>query len=59
MYLTDVTTWGQSMAQSPIFNNVDLSSGVSGSSSVSFSASLNILDGAKSQRIAEYSVPNR
>jgi len=57
--LTDVTAWGQSMAKSPIFDNVDLSSGVSQSNSVGFSATLNILDGAKSQRIAEYSVPTR
>ena len=55
--LTDVTTWGQSMAQAPIFNNVDLSSGVSHSTSTNFSATLNILNGARSQRIAEYSVP--
>jgi type IV pilus assembly protein PilM len=57
--LTDVTTWGQSMAKSPIFNNVDLTSGVTESNSVNFSATLNILDGAKSQRIAEYSVPTK
>lgn len=57
--LTDVTTWGQSMAKSPIFDNVNLSSGVSQSNSVGFSATLNILNGAKSQRIAEYSVPTR
>jgi type IV pilus assembly protein PilM len=57
--LTDVTIWGQSMAKSPIFNNVDLSSGVSHSSSTNFSATLNILNGARSQRIAEFSVPVR
>jgi type IV pilus assembly protein PilM len=55
--LTDVTTWGQSMATSPIFNGVDLSSGVSSSNSVTFGATLNILDGAKSQRLSEYEVP--
>ncbi|MGH9047231.1 MAG: type IV pilus assembly protein PilM [Acidimicrobiales bacterium] len=56
--LTDVTAWGQSFAQSNILNNVDLSSGVSsGDNAVTFSATLNILDGAQSQRIAEYSVP--
>jgi len=55
--LTDVTVWGHSMDRPP-FNNVDLSSGVSEANSVSFNASLNILDGAKSQRIAEYSVPS-
>jgi hypothetical protein len=57
--LTDVTIWGQSMAKSPIFNNVDLSSGVSHSSSTNFSATLNILNGARSQRTAEFSVPLR
>ncbi|MGH9044214.1 MAG: type IV pilus assembly protein PilM [Acidimicrobiales bacterium] len=55
--LTDVTAWGQSMTQSPIFNNVDLSSGVSQGDGVTFSATLNILDGAKSQRMSEYTVP--
>jgi type IV pilus assembly protein PilM len=55
--LTDVTAWGQSMAQSPVFNNVDLSSGVSHNTSTNFGATLNILDGARSQRIGEYSVP--
>jgi type IV pilus assembly protein PilM len=57
--LTDVTTWGQSMAQSPIFNNVDLTSGVSHGTSTNFSATLNILNGARSQRIAAFSVPTR
>jgi type IV pilus assembly protein PilM len=57
--LTDVTTWGQSMAKSPIFSNVDLSGGVTQSDSVSFGATLSILDGAQSQRIAEYSVPTK
>jgi hypothetical protein len=57
--LTDVTSWGQSLAQAPVFNNVDLSSGVSSGNGVTFSATLNILNGAKSQRIAEYSVPSK
>jgi type IV pilus assembly protein PilM len=57
--LTDVTTWGQSMSKSPIFSNVDLTSGVTESNSVNFSATLNILDGAKSQRIPEFSVPTK
>jgi Tfp pilus assembly protein PilN len=57
--LTDVTTWGQSMAQSPIFNNVDLTSGVSHGTSTNFSATLNILNGARTQRIAEFSVPTK
>jgi type IV pilus assembly protein PilM len=57
--LTDVTTWGQSMSKSPIFSNVDLNGGVTQSNSVSFGATLEILDGAKSQRIAEYSVPTK
>jgi Tfp pilus assembly protein PilN len=57
--LTDVTAWGQSMSKSPIFSNVDLTSGVTESNSVNFSATLNILDGARSQRIAEYSVPTK
>jgi type IV pilus assembly protein PilM len=57
--LTDVTAWGQSMSQSPIFNNVNLSGGVSSNSSVAFSATLNILKGAQSQRLAEYSVPSK
>jgi hypothetical protein len=32
---------------------------VTESNSVNFSATLNILDGARSQRIAEYSVPTK
>ncbi len=55
--LTDVTAWGQSIVKSPIFRDVDLASGVSESGSVNFSATLNILDGAKSQRLAQFSVP--
>jgi len=47
------------MAQSPIFNNVDLTSGVSHGTSTNFSATLNILNGARSQRIAAFSVPTR
>jgi type IV pilus assembly protein PilM len=55
--LTDVTAWGHSLAQSPVFNNVDLTSGVSNASGVTFSATLNILNGAKSQRLSEFAVP--
>lgn len=55
--LTDVTAWGHSLSQSPVFSEVDLTSGVSDSAGVSFSATLNILNGAKSQRLSEYSVP--
>jgi Tfp pilus assembly protein PilN len=55
--LTDVTTWGHSIVRSPIFKDADLTSGVSNGSTVSFSATLAILDGAKSQRLAQYSVP--
>jgi hypothetical protein len=47
------------MAKSPVFDNVDLSSGVSHSAATNFSATLNILNGARSQRITEYSVPTR
>jgi type IV pilus assembly protein PilM len=56
--LSDVTAWGQSLSQSSLFNNVDLISGISESATVSFSASLNILNGARSQRIGEYTVPS-
>ncbi len=60
--LTDVTTWGQSMAKSPILNDPTLTAGVTESSAsqgnvVTFSSTLNILDGARSQRISEFSVP--
>ncbi len=58
--LNDVTLWGQALSQSPIFDLPDLSSSVSGSSQVggiSFSTSLDILNGAKSQRIGSFEVP--
>ncbi len=55
--LTDVTAWGQSIVQSPVLKDAVLASGVSQGSSVSFSATLDVLNGAKSQRISEYSVP--
>ncbi len=54
--LTDVTAWGHSIARSPIFKDADLTGGVN-NNPVSFSATLDILDGAKSQRVAQYSVP--
>jgi hypothetical protein len=56
--LTGVTVWGQSMSQSPIFTDVDLSGGVSNSNGADFAASLNVGAGAKGQRLSEYSVPN-
>jgi hypothetical protein len=55
--LTDVTAWGQSIVKSPILRDAVLSSGVSKSDLVTFSSTLDILNGAKSQRIPEYSVP--
>ncbi len=55
--LTDVTAWGQSIVQSPVLKDAVLASGVSKGSSVAFSATLDVLNGAKSQRISEYSVP--
>jgi type IV pilus assembly protein PilM len=55
--LTDVTAWGHSLVQSPVFNNVDLTSGVSDSEGVAFSATLNVLNGAKSERTSEFAVP--
>jgi type IV pilus assembly protein PilM len=58
--LNDVTTWGQALSQSPIFELPDLSSTVSNSSQgggVSFSTTLDILNGAASHRIPEFEVP--
>jgi Tfp pilus assembly protein PilN len=56
--LTDVTAWGHSLTQSPVFNNVDLTSGVSNSTGVNFSATLSILNAAHSHRLAQYTVPS-
>ncbi len=58
--LDDVTTWGQALSQSPIFELPDLSSSVSTSTQgggVSFSTTLDVLNGAASQRVSEYEVP--
>jgi type IV pilus assembly protein PilM len=56
--LTDVTSWGQSLSRSPLFTGgVELTSGVSNQAGVTFSATLNILNGAKSQRLSEFAVP--
>ncbi len=57
--LSAVTTWGQSMSQSPIFTNVDLSGGISSGSTVTFGATLQIEGRAHGQRVAEYSVPTK
>jgi len=56
--LTDVTAWGHSLTQSPVFSNVDLTSGVSSSTGVNFGATLSILNAAHSQRVAQYTVPS-
>jgi type IV pilus assembly protein PilM len=56
--LTGVTVWGETMAKSPIFTNVDLSGGVSNATGANFAASLSVSSGAKGQRVSEYSVPN-
>jgi type IV pilus assembly protein PilM len=58
--LNDVTVWSQAISQSPIFDLPDLNSSVSGASQtsgVSFSTTLDILNGAASQRISEFRVP--
>jgi len=55
--LPGVTVWGQSMSKSPIFTAVDLSGGVSNGTSVNFAATLSVENGAKGQRVNEYSVP--
>jgi type IV pilus assembly protein PilM len=58
--LNDVTLWSQAISQSPIFDLPDLNSSVSGStqtSGVSFSATLQVLNGAGSERLAQYRVP--
>jgi len=58
--LNDVTTWGQALSQSPIFELPDLNSTVSNSSQgggVTFSTTLDILNGAASHRISEFEVP--
>jgi type IV pilus assembly protein PilM len=56
--LPGVTEWGHSMSASPIFSNVDLSGGVTTGTEVNFAATLDVEDGAKGQRVSEYSVPN-
>jgi type IV pilus assembly protein PilM len=58
--LNDVTEWSQAISQSPIFDLPDLTSSVSNASQgvgVSFSTTLDILDGAGSQRIDQYRAP--
>lgn len=57
--LQDVTAWGQQMAQSPVLANVDLSGGITNGNSVSFAATLSITGNAHSQRLGDFSVPNR